>query len=49
MKTEKMTVTVPKDLKQKLKDRAEKENRNFSNMVTVLLSEAVKKQAACTR
>jgi len=46
MKTEKMTVTVPKDLKQKLKVRADKEGRNFSNMVTVLLSKAVKEKAA---
>jgi hypothetical protein len=46
MKTEKMTVTVPKDLKKELKARALKEGRNFSNMVTVLLSKSVKEKAA---
>lgn len=37
MKTEKLTVTLPADLKQKVKDLAEKENRNVSNMTAVLI------------
>ena len=45
-KTEIMTVSIPKELKKQLQDRANKEGRNFSNMVTYLLSKEVKKEKA---
>jgi len=46
MKTEKFTVTLPADLKAKVREQALKENRNVSNMTTVLLTEALKNKAA---
>jgi hypothetical protein len=42
MKTIKFTVTVPPELKLQIVQRAEQENRNVSNMVVVLLTEALK-------
>ncbi len=42
--TEALTVTVPLDLKKQLQALAEREGRNLSNMVTVLLVKAVKKE-----
>lgn len=44
MKTEKFTVTLPADLKQQVKNRAEHEHRNVSNMTMVLLLEALEKR-----
>jgi predicted transcriptional regulator len=46
MKTEKFTVTLPADLKNKIKELADKEQRNVSNMTMVLLTEALKNKAA---
>jgi len=46
MKTEKFTVTLPADLKAKVREMAIKENRNVSNMTTVLLTKALKNKAA---
>ena len=46
MRTEKFTVTLPADLKRQIKELAQKENRNVSNMATVLLREAIKNKAA---
>jgi len=45
-KTEVMTVTVPIELRKQLKFLAEKEGRNLSNMVTVLLQKGMKKEKA---
>lgn len=45
-KTVKMTVTVPASLLEATKRRAEIEQRNLSNMVTVLLTEGMKKEKA---
>lgn len=45
-KTEKMTVTAPADLIQQIKQRAKKEDRNFSNMVTLLLKQGMRKEKA---
>jgi predicted transcriptional regulator len=41
MKTEKFTVTLPSDLKQKIKELADREQRNVSNMTMVLLTKAL--------
>ena len=41
--TVKMTVTVPGSLRVALEKQAEVEGRTLSNMVTVLLKEAIKK------
>jgi len=45
-KTEKLTVTVPIELRKQLKAQALKEGRNLSNMVTVLLQKGMKKEKA---
>jgi hypothetical protein len=37
-----MTVSIPIELRKLLVDRAEKENRNLSNMVTFLLEKELK-------
>jgi predicted transcriptional regulator len=36
------TLRLPDDLKKKIKDQAEKENRSFSNMVITILKEYYK-------
>lgn len=46
MKTEIFTVTLPADLKAKVKELAKQENRNVSNMTVVLLLEGMKNKAA---
>lgn len=46
MHTEKFTVTLPADLKEKVKELAKQENRNVSNMTVVLLLEGIKNKAA---
>ncbi len=46
MTTEKFTVTLPRDLAKQVRELAEKESRNVSNMATVLLKEAIKNKAA---
>jgi flagellar hook assembly protein FlgD len=45
-KTVKMNVTVPGSLRDLLEKRACQESRTLSNMVTVLLREAMKNKAA---
>jgi post-segregation antitoxin (ccd killing protein) len=45
-KTEAMTVTVPIELRKQLKAMAQKEGRNLSNMVTVLLQRGMRKEKA---
>lgn len=45
-KTVKMNVTVPAGLRAALETRASAEGRNLSNMVTVLLKEAMEKRKA---
>jgi hypothetical protein len=46
MKTVKFTVTLPQDLAKQVRELAQKEGRNVSNMATWLLREAVKNKAA---
>ena len=46
MTTEKFTVTLPRDLAKLIRELAQQESRNVSNMTTVLLREAVKNKAA---
>ena len=41
---ERIILSVPSELVKKVKDLAEKENRNISNMVTVLLEGATKEE-----
>ena len=41
-----MTVSMKPELLEKIRELAERENRNLSNMVTVLLEDAVKNKAA---
>lgn len=41
-RTQKLTVTVPENLIAAVKEQAIKEGRNVSNMVTVILRDAVK-------
>jgi hypothetical protein len=41
-----MTVSLKPELLQRLKSEAEKESRSLSNLVTVLLEEALKEKAA---
>ena len=43
---DRISVTVPPEIIKKVKDQADRENRNFSNMVAVLLKEALAKKAA---
>lgn len=43
-KTEKLTVTVPASLIRRVRKQAEKEGRNLSNMVTVILRKGVTKE-----
>ena len=43
---DRISVTVPPDIISKVKAQADKESRNFSNMVAVLLKEALDKKAA---
>ena len=43
---ERITVTVDPILIAKVKAEAERESRNFSNMISVLLKEALDKKAA---
>lgn len=45
-KTEVLTVTVPAELRKAVKAQAEKEGRNLSNMVTVILQKGLKKEKA---
>jgi len=45
-KTAVLTVTVPVELRRDLEKIAAKDQRNLSNMVTVLLQEALKAKAA---
>lgn len=48
--TEVMTVTVPVELRKQVKALAQKDGRNLSNMVTILLQKGIeKKQAAYSR
>ena len=42
----KTSVSIPADVVQQIADRAKKENRNFSNMTTVLILEGLKTKAA---
>jgi hypothetical protein len=44
--TIKFTVTIPPELKERIRQQAEKESRNVSNMTVVLLTEALKKKSA---
>lgn len=46
MTTEKFTVTLPKDLAKQVRELAQKESRNVSNMTVYLLKEAIKNKAA---
>jgi len=41
-----MTVSVPPDALQKLKERAAREGRSLSNLMTVLMLKEVKKEQA---
>ncbi len=43
-KTEALTVTVPVELKKQILALAEKDGRNLSNMVTVLIQKGMKKE-----
>lgn len=45
MKTEALSITLPVDLKIKVQELAKQESRNMSNMIAVLLEEAIKKKA----
>ena len=48
-KTVVIGISIPADLRDQLKNRAIKEGRNFSNLITHLLSKEMKKEkAACT-
>jgi len=48
-KTEVMSISIPADLRLQLRDRAKKEGRPVSNLITVLLAKEMKKEkAACT-
>ena len=47
-KTEVMSISIPIDLRKQLKERAKKEGRPVSNLITVLLTKAVKEKAAST-
>ena len=42
-KTLQLNASIPKDLMERLKELAKKEERSVSNMVTVLLRKALKK------
>lgn len=46
MKTKKVTVTMPCDLIEQVKQMAENDGRSFSNLVALLVSEGAKKKAA---
>lgn len=41
-----LTVSLPPELREQVKQQAQAENRNLSNMVTVLLKEAMEKRKA---
>jgi len=45
-KTEKMNVTIQIGLKQQVKELAEKQNRNLSNMVSHLIKQGLEKEKA---
>jgi predicted DNA-binding protein len=45
-KTEKINVTLPIELRKRLTELAKKENRNVSNMVTVLILKGMEKEKA---
>lgn len=45
-KTEKINVTLPIDLRKRIAELAKKENRNLSNMVTVLILKGIEKEKA---
>lgn len=40
------TVSIPKELEKVIRDKAKQENRNVSNMTTVLLEKGLKINAA---
>lgn len=46
MKTEALSITLPVDLKAKVQELAKQEKRNVSNMIAVLIEEALKNKAA---
>ncbi len=43
---DRICVTLPDDLAKKVREMADRETRNLSNMVSVLLKEALDKKAA---
>lgn len=46
MKTKKVSVTIPEDVLQGVRQRAKQEGRSLSNMLSFLLAEGMKKKAA---
>jgi rRNA-processing protein FCF1 len=43
---QKVSVAIPESVIKEVKRRSEKENRSFSNMITVLVTEGLKTKAA---
>ena len=46
MNKPKLNITIPEEVLQALRNQAKKENRNVSNMVTVLIQRGLKKTKA---
>jgi predicted CopG family antitoxin len=46
MKTEKFTITIPIDVREKLKEIAEAEGRSVSNLASVLIKQGIERKTA---